>query len=97
MHYLTDHWSFDPFIIVVAILVVWHEIGLARLARRSRPDRTRERRRRSWLFYGGVGGVVLTAPPPLPLLGERPFLLPLIQHPPLVFSPPRAPVGGRPA
>src|SRR6516164_8304520 len=62
MHYFTDHWAFDPFIIVVAVLVVWHEIGLARLARRSRPDRTRQRRRRSWLFYGGLAVLMFAAP-----------------------------------
>src|SRR5713226_7643677 len=28
--YLVDHWSFDPFLIVVIILIGWHEIGLAR-------------------------------------------------------------------
>ena len=47
MSYFTDHWSFDPFLIVVVVLVAWHEIGLARLARRSRPERTRQRRLRS--------------------------------------------------
>ena len=44
MSYLTQHWSYDPFMIIVIVLVCWHEIGLARLARRSRPDRARQRR-----------------------------------------------------
>ena len=82
MSYLTGHWSFDPFMIVVAVLVIWHEIGLARLARRSRPDRTRQRRRRSFLFYGGLAVLLLTgkvrkgqAPPPGSRLAGRPGYL----------------------
>src|SRR5215472_4200081 len=69
MSYLTDHWSFDPFLIVVVAVVIWHEIGLARLARRSRPERTRQRRRRSWLFYGGL---VVAGAPWQPLLDGLP-------------------------
>ena len=44
MHYVLEHWSFDPFLIVALIVAAWHEIGLQRLARRSRPERSRERR-----------------------------------------------------
>ena len=47
MTYLTGHWSFDPFGILALAVAAWHEIGLWRLARRSRPDRTRQRRLRS--------------------------------------------------
>src|ERR1039457_4219938 len=61
MSYLVDHWSYDPFMIVVIVLVAWHEIGLARLARRARPERARQRPRRAVPFSGG-------APRLLPLL-----------------------------
>src|SRR6266576_1274848 len=63
MGYLIDHWSFDPFLIIVVGLVIWHEVGLARLARRSRPERTHERRRRSWFFYGGLAVLLLAGLP----------------------------------
>ena len=55
MSYLADHWSFDPFLIIAVLVAGWHEAGLARLARRSRPERTRERRVRSAWFYAGLG------------------------------------------
>ena len=96
MHYFTDHWSFDPFIIVVAILVVWHEIGLARLARRSRPDRTRERRRRSWLFYGGLAVLLLTVASPIDYWADSYFFVHMIQHLLLMFAAPTLVVAGAP-
>ena len=65
MRYLTDHWAFDPFMIVVVVLVIWHEIGLARLARRSRPERTRQRRPRSWWVYGGLAVLLLSVQAPV--------------------------------
>src|SRR6516165_2733181 len=69
MSYLTEHWSFDPFLIIAIILVVWHEIGLARLARRSRPERTRQRRLRSIWFYGGLVLLLMFAAPVLIVAG----------------------------
>jgi putative membrane protein len=96
MHYLTDHWSFDPFLIVVAVIVVWHEIGLARLARRSRPDRTRQRRRRSWLFYGGLAVLLLTVVSPIDYWSDSYFFVHMIQHLLLMFAAPTLVVAGAP-
>jgi putative membrane protein len=96
MHYLTDHWSFDPFIIVVAVLVVWHEIGLARLARRSRPDRTRQRRLRSWLFYGGLAMLLLAMASPIDYWSYSYFFVHMIQHLLLMFAAPTLVVAGAP-
>ena len=65
MSYLTAHWSFDPFLIVALVVAGWHEIGLARLARRSRPERTLERRRRSFWSYGGLVVLLLAVESPV--------------------------------
>jgi len=70
MSYLIDHWSFDPFLIIAIVLVAWHEIGLARLARRSRPERTRERRLRSLWFYGGLVMLLIAVESTGRLLGQ---------------------------
>ena len=96
MSYLTDHWSFDPFMIVVAVLVIWHEIGLARLARRSRPDRTRQRRQRSFLFYAGLGVLLLTVQSPIDYWSDDYFFIHMIQHLLLMFAAPTLVVAGAP-
>ena len=94
MSYLTDHWSFDPFMIVVAVLVIWHEIGLARLARRSRPDRTRQRRHRSFLFYGGLAVLLLTVQSPIDYWADGYFFVHMLQHLLLMFAAPTLVVAG---
>jgi putative membrane protein len=96
LSYLLDHWSVDPFLAVVAFLVVWHEIGLARLARRSRPDRTAQRRRRSWLFYGGLAVLLITVCSPLDYWADDYFFVHMIQHLLLMFAAPSLVVAGAP-
>jgi putative membrane protein len=96
MSYLVDHWSFDPFLIVVVVLVIWHEIGLARLARRSRPERTRQRRRRSWLFYGGLAVLLIAVQSPIDYWADDYFFMHMIQHLLLMFAAPTLVVAGAP-
>jgi len=96
MSYLVDHWSFDPFIIVVAVLVIWHETGLARLARRSRPERTAQRRRRSWLFYAGLVMLLLSVVSPVDYWADGYFFVHMLQHMLLMFAAPTLVVAGAP-
>jgi cytochrome c oxidase assembly factor CtaG len=96
MTYLTDHWAFDPFMIVVAVLVIWHEIGLARLSRRSRPERTRQRRRRSWLFYGGLVVLLFSVQSPIDYWADDYFFVHMLQHLMLMFVAPTLVVAGAP-
>jgi cytochrome c oxidase assembly factor CtaG len=96
MGYVTDHWSYDPFLIMVAVIVIWHEIGLARLARRSRPDRTRQRRRRRWLFYGGLAVLLLTVTSPIDYWAGDYFFVHMFQHLLLMFAAPTLVVAGAP-
>ena len=96
MHYILDNWSFDPFVIIVAIVVVWHEIGLWRLARRSRPERTRERRIRSLWFYSGLGVLLIAVDSPIDYWASSYFLVHMVQHLLLMFAAPSLVVAGAP-
>ena len=96
MHYVLENWSFDPFIIVVAIVVVWHEIGLYRLAKRSRPERTRERRIRSLWFYAGLLVLLLAVVSPIDYWADSYFLVHMVQHLLLMFAAPSLVVAGAP-
>ena len=40
MNYVVDNWSFDPFVVVVAVIVIVNELGLANLRRRSIRERS---------------------------------------------------------
>ena len=94
--YLTGHWSFDPFAILVVILVCWHEVGLARLARRSRPERTRQRRIRSVWFYAGLAILLIAVESPIDYWADRYFFVHMIQHLLLMFAAPVLIVAGAP-
>jgi putative membrane protein len=96
MHYLTDNWSFDPFAIIALILVCWHEVGLARLARKSRPERTRQRRLRSLWFYGGLAVLLIAVQSPIDYWADSYFFAHMIQHLLLMFAAPVLIVAGAP-
>jgi putative membrane protein len=94
--YLTQHWSYDPFLVIAAVLVGWHEIGLARLARRSRPDRARQRRKRSLLFYSGLAVLLIAVQSPIDYWSDDYFFVHMIQHLLLMFAAPTLIVAGAP-
>jgi cytochrome c oxidase assembly factor CtaG len=94
--YLTGHWSFDPFLILAVVLAGGNEAGLRRLARRSRPDRSRERRRRSLWFYGGLVVLLLAVESPVDYWAGRYFFAHMVQHLLLMFAAPSLIVAGAP-
>ncbi len=96
MRYLIDNWSFDPFAIIALILVFWHEVGLARLARKSRPERTRQRRLRSLWFYGGLVVLLIAVQSPIDYWADSYFFVHMIQHLLLMFAAPALIVAGAP-
>jgi cytochrome c oxidase assembly factor CtaG len=96
MSYLVDHWSYDPFLIVALVLAGWHEIGLRRLARRSRPDRTRQRRLRSLWFYAGLAVLLIAVESPIDYWADDYFFVHMIQHLLLMFAAPTLVVAGAP-
>ena len=96
MGYVTAHWSLDPLGIVAVVLAVAHEAGLARLARRSRPERTAERRRRSLLFYAGLGVLVIAVQSPVDYWADDYFFVHMIQHLLLMFAAPTLIVASAP-
>jgi putative membrane protein len=96
MSYLTEHWSYDPFLILAVVVAVWHEVGLRRLARRSRPERTRQRRLRSLWFYGGLVVLLLAVESPIDYWADDYFFVHMIQHLLLMFAAPSLIVAGAP-
>jgi cytochrome c oxidase assembly factor CtaG len=96
MTYLTGHWSFDPFLILALAVAAWHEIGLWRLARRSRPERTRQRRLRSLWFYAGLVVLLLAVESPVDYWADDYFFAHMIQHLLLMFAAPSLIVAGAP-
>ena len=96
MSYLLDNWSFDPFVIIAAAVVVLHELGLANLRRHSVPERTRQRRLRSWFFYGGLALLMLTVTSPIDYWAGDYFFVHMIEHILITFYAPALVVAGAP-
>jgi len=96
MNYLTGNWSFDPFLILAIAVTAWHEIGLRRLARRSRPERTRERRLRSLWFYAGLVVLLIAVESPIDYWADDYFFVHMLQHLLLMFAAPSLIVAGAP-
>jgi putative membrane protein len=93
--YLTGHWSPDPFLIIAIILAIWHEIGLARLARRD-PETAGQRRMRSLAFYGGLAVALVAVDSPVEYWASRYFFMHMTQHLLLMFAAPTLIVAGAP-
>lgn len=96
MNYVVENWSFDPFLIVVLVIVAAHEVGLRRLARRSIPERTRQRRRRSISFYAGLGVLLLAVDSPIDYWASSYFFVHMIEHILIMFFAPILVVFGAP-
>jgi putative membrane protein len=96
MSYVLDHWSFDPFLVIAVVLAIWHEIGLARLVRRSGPDLPMHLRRRSLLFYAGLVVLLLAVQSPIEYWAYDYFFVHMIQHLLLMFAAPTLVVAGAP-
>jgi putative membrane protein len=93
---LLGHWSFDPFVALVAVLTVAHERGMARLAPRSTPRGRRRRRQRSLLFYAGLAVLVVAICSPIDYWAGRYFYVHMVQHLLLMFFAPALIVLGAP-
>jgi putative membrane protein len=96
MGFLTHNWSFDPFLVVAIILVIWHEVGLRRLAGRSRSERTRQRRARSIFFYCGLAVLLISVESPIDYWADDYFFVHMVQHLLLMFAAPTLIVAGAP-
>jgi len=94
--YLVDNWSFDPFVIVVAVVVLVHELGLANLRRRSLPERTRTRRLRSLLFYAGLALLLIAVMSPVDYWADDYFFVHMVEHILIAFFAPILIVAGAP-
>ncbi len=96
MSYVTGHWSSDPFLPITILLTCWHEIGLIRLGRRSRPAIRRRRRARSLLFYAGLVALAIAVCSPIDYWASDYFFMHMIQHLLLMFAAPALVVAGAP-
>jgi len=96
VNYVTRHWSLDPFVVIAVATVLAHEIGLTRLRGRSTIERSRKRRRRSFIFYGGLVVMMLAIVSPIDYWADHYFFVHMIEHVLLMFFAPMLIVAGAP-
>ena len=96
MDYITHNWSFDPFLLVVAVVVFANEVGLARLRHRSEPVRTKKRRLRSLSFYAGLGLLLVAIDSPIDYWAGDYFFVHMVEHLLIAFYAPILIVFGAP-
>src|ERR1700733_14652012 len=62
---LPPYWQVTPIGLVAVVVGIGHEMGLRWLALRQTPEHRRVTRRRSWVFYAGLAGLILASSGPL--------------------------------
>jgi cytochrome c oxidase assembly factor CtaG len=96
MSYLIHHWSFDPFVVIVAITVAANELGLYRLRQHSVLARTKRRRKNSLVFYAGLASLLVAICSPVDYWSSSYFFVHMIEHVIIVFLAPVLVVAGAP-
>ena len=96
MSSVLSHWQFDPIVVVVAFIVVAHEVGLSRLKARSNPSRTKRRRWRSIALYCGLALLLISVMSPIDFWSDNYFYVHMLQHIILAFYVPMLLVAGAP-
>src|SRR5258708_20566981 len=81
---------------VAAARAGWQETGPAGRARRSRPERTRQRRLRSIWFYAGLAMLLIAVESPVDYWAGDYFFVHMVQHLLLMFAAPTLIVAGAP-
>ena len=73
-------WQVTPLGCIAVFVGVTHEMGLRWLAHRQTPEHRRQTRRRSWVFYAGLGGLTLVVSGPLERWGMQWLSVHMIIH-----------------
>jgi putative membrane protein len=96
MTYITQHWTFDPFVIIVVVTVAANELGLHRLRQHSIASRSRRRRRNALIFYAGLASLLVAICSPVDYWSSNYFFVHMIEHVIIVFLAPVLVVAGAP-
>ena len=97
MSYLYEHWSFDPFLVVVAVIVVLHEIGLHRLQTALAPGAVADAAAQiAASSTAGLGLLLLAVVSPIDYWASDYFFVHMIEHILIMFFAPILVVAGAP-